>query len=135
MQVERIVVKSQQVEISVGDGHFLSIQRIPNETTATRGVVHATESRQPMSDQSRDLLLTATAKTRCWIDNVAEGRVASFADIAKREGKVERHIRLLAPLAFVPPRVISRIVDGTSPSVTLTSFAKNVGYSLSCQGI
>jgi len=133
MQVERIVVKSQPVEISVGEGHFLSIQRIPNETTATRAVVHAPESRQPMSDQSRDLLLTAIAKARCWIDNVAEGHVASFADIAKREGKVERHIRLLAPLAFVQPRVISRIVDGTSPSVTVTSFAKNVDYSWSCQ--
>jgi hypothetical protein len=34
-------------------------------------------------------------------DIIVEGRVASLAEIAAREGRVERHIRLLAPLAFV----------------------------------
>jgi hypothetical protein len=58
---------------------------------------------------SRDVLLTAIAKARAWIADLAEGRAASFAEIAKREGKVERHIRLLAPLAFVSPQFVSEI--------------------------
>jgi hypothetical protein len=36
----------------------------------------------------------------------------SCRKIAEREGKVERHIRLLAPLAFVSPRLLSEIIDG-----------------------
>jgi hypothetical protein len=31
---------------------------------------------------------------------LANGRVGSFAVLARREGKVERHIRLLLPLAL-----------------------------------
>jgi site-specific DNA recombinase len=131
--VERIVVKSQQVEISLSDDHFLSIQRSQNQATATNGILHAPDFQQPMSDHSRDLLLKTIAKARCWIDEIVEGRAASFADIAENENKVERHIRLLAPLAFVSPKMISNIVDGTLPSATVTGLAKSVGYSWSRQ--
>jgi hypothetical protein len=44
------------------------------------------------------------------------GQIASFADIAKREAQSERHFRLLAPLAFVSPRIIAAIVDSTAPA-------------------
>jgi hypothetical protein len=38
-----------------------------------------------------------------------EGRAASFDEIAQRENKVERHIRYLAPLAFVSQRIVEAI--------------------------
>ena len=82
-----------------------------------------------MSDHSRELLLRAIAKARYWIEDIVAGRAASFAEIAESEGNVERHIRLLAPLAFVSPRVISSIVEGSSPSMTVTGLAKNTDYS------
>jgi hypothetical protein len=42
---------------------------------------------------------------------------------------VERHVRLLAPLAFVSPRMISAIVDGKLPAdPTITGFAKRLPY-------
>jgi site-specific DNA recombinase len=59
-------------------------------------------------------LLTAITKARGWIDDIRLGRIASFAEIAERESRVERHIRLLAPLAFLSPRIIAAIVDGTA---------------------
>jgi site-specific DNA recombinase len=105
--VERVIVKSQQVEIRVGDGNLLSIQRSSSKSGAAQGVVHAPETRAPMSAQNRDLLLTAIAKARRWIDEIVEGGATSFADIAKREGKVERHIRLLALLALLLRRPAS----------------------------
>jgi site-specific DNA recombinase len=55
--------------------------------------------------ETRDAILLAVAKARSWIDEVASGCVRSFAEIAAREGKVERHIRLVAPLAFIAPRI------------------------------
>jgi hypothetical protein len=36
-----------------------------------------------------------------WVDDLTQGSAASLAAIARREGKVERHVRLLAPLAGV----------------------------------
>ena len=58
------------------------------------------------------------------------GRIGSVAEIAKREAQGERHIRLLAPLAFLSPRVIAAIVDGTAPvDLTVTGLAKALPYS------
>ena len=55
---------------------------------------------------------------------------SSFAEIAEREAQGERHIRLLAPLAFLSPRIIAAIVDGTAPAdLTVTGLAKALPYS------
>ena len=41
-----------------------------------------------------------------------------------------RHIRLLAPLAFLSPRIVAAIVDGTAPAdLTVTGLAKALPYS------
>jgi len=54
-----------------------------------------------------------------------EHRIASFAEIAAREGKVERHIRLLAPRAFASPRIIAALIDSTAPAdLTVAGLAK-----------
>jgi hypothetical protein len=75
-------------------------------------------------------LLIAIAKAREWMDDLAHGRVASLAAIARREGKVERHIRLLAPLAFLSPRIVSAILDGTAPAdLTITALARALPWS------
>jgi site-specific DNA recombinase len=129
MHIERIVVKSQTVEINLADQSPLSIERPQNQAVATKGIVHTPEFRQPMSDRTRELLLTAIAKARYWIEDIVEGRAASFADIAKSEGKVERHIRLLTLLAFVSPKVIAAIREGTLPNVTVTGLAAATGFS------
>jgi hypothetical protein len=49
--------------------------------------------------------------------------------LALREiGRIERH--LLAPLAFLSPRIIAAIVDGTAPAdLTVTGLAKALPYS------
>ena len=62
--------------------------------------------------------------------------MASFAEIATREGRVERHVRLLASLAFVSPRMISAILDGKVPAdPTITGFAKRLPYSWAEQDV
>jgi site-specific DNA recombinase len=83
-----------------------------------------------MKPESRDAMLTAIAKARKWIEDIRLGRLASFAAIAEREAVGERHIRLLAPLAFLSPRIIAAIVDGTAPAdLTVTGLAKALPYS------
>jgi hypothetical protein len=83
-----------------------------------------------MSPATRDALLAAIAKARSWINELVEGRVTSFEQIAERAGKVERHVRFLAPLGFVSPRVIAAIADGSAPAdLTVTALAKALPYS------
>jgi site-specific DNA recombinase len=99
--------------------------------TAVKGILHSPSAARPvLRSESRDALLGAIAKARRWINDLRQGRIASFEDIAKQEGQGERHIRLLAPLAFISPRIISAIVEGTAPAgVTVTGLARALPYS------
>ena len=95
-----------------------------------RGIVHVPAHNTPIQPGRREALLIAIAKAREWIDDLAHGRVASFAAIARREAKAERHIRLLAPLAFLSPRIVSGLLDGTAPaSLTITALARALPWS------
>jgi hypothetical protein len=145
--VDSVIVKPQALEVRLVATSEVSAQtdepsgnepapRQPPTTTimlawmapsfaAVKGVIHAPSAKPAMKVESRDALLTAIAKARDWIDDIRLGRIASFAEIARREGQGERHIRLLAPLAFVSPRIIAAIVDGTAPAdLTVTGLAK-----------
>jgi site-specific DNA recombinase len=131
--IERIVVKNKTIEVVVkgeepewaadetedpgadeharrdSDSITLALPWSAPVSIATKGILHEPETAREMTPAARDALLTAIAKARSWIDDLLSGKVASFAEIAEREGKVERHIRFLAPLAFLSPRVIAEI--------------------------
>jgi site-specific DNA recombinase len=97
---------------------------------AVKGTVHVPAHNTPMTPSRRDALLMAIAKARNWADELVHGRVGSFAVLARREGKVERHIRLLVPLAFLSPRIVSGLLDGTAPAgLTITALARAPPWS------
>jgi site-specific DNA recombinase len=96
---------------------------------AVKSIIHVPAHNTPIKAGRREALLIAIAKARQWIDDLAHGRAANVAVIARREGKAERHIRLLAPLAFVSPRIVSALLDGTAPAdLTLTKLARALPY-------
>src|SRR5437660_10270694 len=96
---------------------------------AVKGIIHVPAHNTPIKPSRREALLIAIAKARQWIDDLAHGRAASVAVIARREEKAERHIRLLAPLAFVSPRTLSVLLDGTATDdVSLTKLARALAY-------
>lgn len=134
--VERIVISAHAIQIYLvcepGSSQTVApikIPRISAKPTLAKGVINPPLANHPKNVGNRDALLLAIAKARAWIADLTEGRVNSFADIAKREGKVERHIRLLTPLAFVSPHAISDIIDDSSPRIGVTDLAKKVTYS------
>jgi site-specific DNA recombinase len=55
------------------------------------------------------LLLNAIAKARQWMSDVVDGRAALFDEIAQHQGKVERHVRFLEPLACLSPRIVEAV--------------------------
>ena len=141
--VERVTLTSRNVElqlrprgeaaIDADDAATVAVQpngglTIPwthSDPTAIKGVVHVPSHNTPLTPSRRDALLIAIAKARAWVEDLAHGRAASFAAIAHREGKAERHVRLLAPLAFVSPRIVAAILDGTAPEgLTASALAR-----------
>jgi len=134
----RELVEPTQAHDPVNDGS--SGPPIANVTTITvpwsspvpaavKGIIHVPAHNTPIKAGRREALLIAIVKARQWIDYLAHGRAASLAVIARREGKAERHIRLLAPLAFVSPRIVSALLDGTAPAdLTLTKLARALPY-------
>jgi site-specific DNA recombinase len=95
-----------------------------------KGIQHDRSSRATIKSEARGALLMAIGKARIWIEDLIKGRASSFKEIAKHEGKVERHIRFLAPLAFLSPKIITEIIDGSVPAdLTITALTKALPYS------
>jgi site-specific DNA recombinase len=145
--VEQVAVKPQSIEIrlvahskqnskakrSMSGGRsgrncaapsIIVVPWASNASARAKGVIQSPSQKSLMSEESRDALLAAIAKARAWVEDLAEGRIASFAEIAKKEGKVERHIRLLAQLAFVSPRIVSAIAERETGALKISALAK-----------
>jgi hypothetical protein len=150
--VDRVIIKSRAVEVRFVPPSNVTAQTeaVGNNDTArtgqpqttitlpwaapsfaaVKGIIHAPYAKPAMKTENRDALLTAIGKARGWIDDVRLGRIASFAEIATREGQGERYIRLLAALAFVSPRIIAAIVNGNAcANLTVTDLARALPYS------
>ena len=68
------------------------------------------------------------------MNDLSEGRVDSFEEIARSENKGERHIRYLAPLAFVSPRIVEAIVNGRAPAdLTVSGLARTLPHNWTAQ--
>jgi site-specific DNA recombinase len=145
-QIDKITAKRDAIEIQLLEGgatsansdsassagtSMISIPWTASTFVAVKGIVQAPQTDGPaLNPDKRDVLLNAIAKSRRWIDDITSGRVKSFADIATKEKNVERHIRLLAPLAFVAPSLVQSIIDGIAPAnLTVTELAKSSVHS------
>jgi site-specific DNA recombinase len=114
----------------IADVTRIAIPWTSSPPATIKGIVHVPAHNTPIKPGRREALLIAIAKARNWMNDLADGRVAGFAAIARREGKAERHIRLLAPLAFLWPRIVSVLIDGTAPGhLTVTRLARALPYS------
>jgi site-specific DNA recombinase len=114
---------------SSASGTVISLPWSAPAFLSTKGVVHQPDSKPKLKPETRDAILLAIAKARSWIEDLASGRVRSFAEIAQREGKVERHIRLLTPLAFTPPQTLAAIVAGAGSSdLTVTALSHTIPW-------
>jgi hypothetical protein len=145
--LERIVVSPDKIQITLAshqNGFAEGTQRdqkaddqtailnLPwtNRFSDVKGIVHAPIERASISPEQRDTLLLAIAKARAWLEELVQGRADSFAVIAKRESRVERHIRLLAPLAFVSPALVQAInLDSAPGQLTVTGLAQRLPHS------
>jgi hypothetical protein len=87
-----------------------------------KGIARTPAADACIDPREREALLQAIARARTWMNAVITGRAASFEDIAASEGLGVRHVRRLAPLAFLSPKIVQSIADGTAPSGLTVSF-------------
>lgn len=80
-----------------------------------KGVKHTPYTVAALSEADRIALLTAIARSRMWIEDMLRDPSIDFAAIAGREDLAERHVRFLAPLAYLSPRIIEAIAEGRAP--------------------
>jgi hypothetical protein len=95
-----------------------------------KGVSHSPTRRNTMNEALRISLLTAIARSRNWIETILNDHAVDFGMLANREKLAERHLRFLAPLGYLSPRIIQVIAEGRAPAnLTATRLARNLPLS------
>ncbi len=95
-----------------------------------KGVQHRPSASAGLTDADRTTILTAIARSRAWVEEVLRNPVGTFESIAAREGRGARYIKLLAPLAYVSPRLVEALAEGRPvAAMTITSLAKSLPLS------
>jgi site-specific DNA recombinase len=95
-----------------------------------KGVSHSPTRQTAMDEARRISLLTAIAGSRRWIETIINDPALDFGALAKRAKLVERHLRFLAPLATLSPRVIQAIADSRPPAgLTVTQLTRSLPLS------
>jgi hypothetical protein len=113
LKIERIVLRSRHIDITLRGSAFpegqgtadsgslapmtLPLPWTPTSASARKGIAWKPSAQTNLDPATSDLLLTAIARARSWMNDLSEGRVNSFEEIARSESKIERHIRHLAP--------------------------------------
>ena len=150
LHVERIVLRSRYVDITLrgssspegqgtGDASplvpkTLQLPWTPTSASARKGIAWKPSAQANLDPATSDILLTAIARARSWMNDLSEGRVNSFEEIARSENKGERHIRYLAPLALVSPRIVEAIANGSAPAdLTVTMLARALPHGWAAQ--
>ncbi len=130
--LERVVILADAVELRLTDSQKtggqterLEWRRQPH--SAEKGpVVSAVLDSRPDARVTQTVL-AAIGKARLWTKELTDG--GDVAAIARREVKSERHIRLLLPLAFVPPATVRDIISGNVEPHSVTDLAKDVSLT------
>ena len=103
--IEIELAATEDAPISQDKSDTIRIPFAPT-TPPRKGVAHEPTAPKALDDTNRTALLTAIARAKSWIETIRKDPSQSFKTIAEREQLAERHVRFLAPLAFLSPRIV-----------------------------
>ena len=140
--LRRVVIRSHEIEVGLADDpesvvaadpglHDDDSATIPEQAAATIRIAWTSQPHrrrreiilpelakglvQPIRGDERMRLLQAIAQGRKWLDDLVGGSCQNICDLAKREGKTERSIRMMISLAFLDPALVKAAVEGRLP--------------------
>jgi site-specific DNA recombinase len=134
----RAIVCRDQISITLRSGDSLDAANNQNDVptisvpfTATlplrKGISHRPSGNHAMDEAKRSGLLTAIARSKEWVDTIVKDPATDIGTIAKRENLAGRHVRFLAPVAYLSPRIIEAIAEGRAPAdLTVTRLVRNL---------
>ena len=70
---------------------------------------------RPMEADERNRLIRSIASARSWLEELVKGSVGDIAELAARENRTPRSIRMTLSLAFLDPALIDAACAGTLP--------------------
>ncbi len=70
----------------------------------------------PVGPVYRRRLLEAIHRAQSWLDDLLQGRVTGMQEIAAREARSDRNIRMFLNLAFLAPDLIEAILTESFPA-------------------
>ncbi len=141
-RVERVIVHRSEIEIvwrpsdtassDTPAGRSLKIAFEPH-LPLKKGIAHCPAGAS-MDPRAREVLQQAIARAHRWMDDILWGKAQSLDEIAAQENLVERYVRRLSVLAFLSPKIIRAIMDGTAPAdLTVTSLTQALPHSWAAQ--
>ncbi len=81
---------------------------------------HRLHPADPLSAPKLARLFVAIAAARQWLDELSRGDALDLDEIAKRESRRERSVRMILSLAFLSPEIVSAAIAGTPPPLGLS---------------
>ena len=123
-RIEKVTLRAQSIDIVLCEtdasaAERLSISWTPRTFRRKREVIaprsEGSPELQPIRWLARTRLVSAIARARHWLDEIASGRSAGIEAIAVRDGLNERSARMTLSLAFLAPDIVKAAVDGTLP--------------------
>ena len=138
--IERVDLEAKEITIALdltglSAEHGVTIEHRVNVQIRRRGV----EMRLVLEDAAiaaqlhnpDPTLIKAVVRARRWFDDLANGRVRSFGEIAGIEKTSDRYVSSLMPLAFLAPDITEAILAGTQPAhLSVEKLTKNATLPL-----
>jgi hypothetical protein len=79
--------------------------------------------------KARESLLLAIARARGWMESIISGAKNTLDEIAVEEQLAERYVRRLSQLAFLSPKLVEAIDNGTAPAGLTVSCLIQLPYA------
>ncbi|MBV9064809.1 MAG: hypothetical protein JO004_03440 [Methylobacteriaceae bacterium] len=122
--VAKVIVRRARIEVEMqrepdeeeeGSTSKLVIRFSPT-VMAQKGITREPAIKGYIDALTREKLLHAIRRATRWIEALRSGEAKSFAEIGSQEGLGERHVRRLAQLAFLSPKVAAAILYESGPA-------------------
>jgi site-specific DNA recombinase len=139
--VGKVIIRRDRIEVEIRrepDGEECSESKlvIPFAPIAAsqKGIAREPANNDHIDAVAREKLLNAIRRATRWVEALRSGEAESFDEIAAQEGLGQRHVRWLTPLAFLSPKVLDGILDGSaSAGLTVARLTKALPHSWAAQ--
>ena len=123
--LDRVIVQTEQIEVrrkgenssNPSDKVLLIEWRKPS--VSRRRQIILPEAREgairPIRGVEEQARLVRAIVARRWREELVAGTIADISEIAKRERRTERSVRMALSLAFLDPAIVEAAVDGRLP--------------------